>query len=263
MAKTIRGGVSLLLLCFLFAACDVAFMDRLYDEQESSASTSGGSSNDEGSTQESSSVTLADGSVEGTFEYLNATSYTSWVYVDLASGVATTADVDYVQQIYYDGSGDEAVYEYIDSVHVASVPESWTLAIHRYDVKTNGCGALATDYSEISEFRAAVEAGEWNDLSADMFTADVSSMIIFDMSGMMSSRIGYVESGLNAVLCSWMTVDTSNMPPDYSTSDKVYLLLEGDGTVSALRFTGYSNPYYYDTKGYISFDYVYGIIVLD
>ncbi len=257
--KNILCGLGAIIL---LSACDVTFMDKLYDEQETSSSSSSNSSSSEDTTQESTSVTLADGSIEGTFEYLNCTAYTTWAYVNLAAGTSEIVDLDYTQQIYVDSSGDSTIYEYIDSLHTASVPDERTFAIHRYDSKTNSCGVLETDYSSIADFRAAVENGEWDALSEDMFTPDTESTVIFDMSGMMSSRIGYVASPLNAVLSQWMYVDTSNMPPDYYTSDKVYLILESDGTVSAVLFTGYSNPYYYDTKGYISFDYVYGIIQL-
>ncbi len=237
---------------FSLLSCDL--FDDIYDDSSAIASDESG---------QSKTVTLSDGSIAGSYSVLNATSYTNWVYVNLKDGTSETHEVGYDRLVYYDGSGEEAVWEYRHVALEATMPDEWTFALHRYDCKSNGGSAYETESESLSDFRAAVEEGYLSTITEDMFIEDEESMISIDMSGMMSSILGYAETLLNTELGKWMYIDTSNMPPDYYTSDKVYLLKDSEGVISAVIFTGYSNPAYYDTKGYISFDYIYSIATFE
>lgn len=170
---------------------------------------------------------------ENAYSYVNCTDYKTWVYFNLEDGSQTP--------LSYDSD---------------SLPEVWTFAMHRYDCKTNGGSAYETSFSTITELTAAISAGTFALPDASEFTADVDGKITIDMSHMMEGYLDYADSKVNAVLAKWLDVDTSNMPPNYTPSDKVYLLRTADGTVYAIRFTAYSNPQQYNTKGYISFDYL-------
>ena len=59
----------------------------------------------------------------------------------------------------------------------------------------------------------------------------------------------------NPELSKWLNVDTSEMPPIYTPSNKVYLLKMKDGTMAAIRLVSYMNAA--GTKGYMTFDYLY------
>lgn len=176
----------------------------------------------------------SDSGKENSYTNIDATSYTNWVYVNLADGTQTT--------LAYDNTAD--------------LPAEWTFAIHRYDIKTNGGGAYRTSYTSIDEVRTAVEKGTFPMPDASEFAADEPGRITIDMSHMMDGYIDYADAYINKVLSQWLNVDTSSMPPVYTMDGNVYLIRTGEGKTAAVQFTGYSNPYQSNTKGYISFDYV-------
>lgn len=170
------------------------------------------------------------------FENVKATSYTDWVYVNLHQ--KDTVTLGY-QDVNY--------------------PAGWDFAIHRYDVKTNGGGAIETAYDDIAKFLSDVESGSFPQPLASSYAGDVQDSIIVDLSHMMAGKVVYAHTSLNTELGKWLNLDLSTMPPVYTSSGKVYLLMMKDETVAAIKFTGYSNPQLYNMKGYISFDYLYPI----
>lgn len=178
---------------------------------------------------------MPDTTKENSYQYINATEYTNWVYLNLKDGSQTTLDYD----------------------NTADIPAEWTFAIHRYDCKTNGGSAYETVYTSLDALTTAIDDGSFSIPNASQFTADEDSKITVDMSGMMEGNIGYADSKVNKVLAGWLDVNTSQMPPIYTMSNKVYLIRESDGTVAAVLFTNYANPMQSNTKGYISFDYIY------
>lgn len=172
--------------------------------------------------------------VDNAFTAVNASEYTRWAYVDLAEGKATLVDE------YLEGNTDEP-------------PAEWHFAMHRFDCKTNGAAALETSFTTIGALVASGSVPE-GAFVADQPTAD---RIAYDMSGMMEGNILYAQSDYNPELSKWMDIDTGGMPPTYTPSGRVYLLRFADGTMAAVRFTGYTGPK--SVKGYNSFEYRYPI----
>ena len=168
------------------------------------------------------------------YRNIDCCSYTRWVYLSFHSHDSLTLDYQTV-----------------------SVPFDWDIALHRYDVKTRGGAAFETHYESIDALRTDVEAYRFHCPDSSQWTADVADSITIDMSHMMEGYLVYAPSERNKVLGRWLDVDLSSMPPIYTLSNKVYLLRLKDGTIAAIRFTGFSNPQKYNTKGYISFDYLY------
>jgi len=172
---------------------------------------------------------------ENSYSYIDCTDYKTWVYLNLEDGSQTAVAYD----------------------NVADIPSQWTFAMHRYDCKTNGGSAYETTFSSLDELTAAISAGTFSIPDASAFTEDEDSKVTIDMSHMMEGYLDYADSKVNKTLARWLDVDTSNMPPNYTPSDKVYLIRTATGEVAAVRFTAYSNPQQYNTKGYISFDYIF------
>ncbi len=170
---------------------------------------------------------------ENSYSNVDATAYTTWVYLNLADGSQTS--------LPYDNTTD--------------IPSDWTIALHRYDVKTNAGSAFRTSYTSLSEVKTAADKGTFPMPTADEFTRDEPSKITIDMSHMMDGYIDYADANINKVLGRWLNVDTSSMPPVYTMDSNVYLVRTSGGNVYAIQFTGYSNPYQSNTKGYISFEY--------
>ena len=182
-----------------------------------------------------SSVVKPDMNKPNTYSYIDATAYTDWIYLDLKTGRQLTLP-------------------YNDT---RSIPAQWQFALHRYDCKTNGGRVLETEYTDFDVFKAAVEDGTFARPDDDRFAPDEADSIIVDVSTMMQGYLTYAKTLKNTVLGRWLHIDMRSMPPIYTPSNKVYLLLSRDGTMAAVHFTGYANPNKYNTKGYISLEYVY------
>lgn len=83
---------------------------------------------------------------------VDATSYTAWTYINLATGQASV------------------VQEYGDEPH-GTPPEKWHFALHRHNCKTNGATVLETAFTNINDIiaRGAVPDGEY---VGDVWTDD-------------------------------------------------------------------------------------------
>lgn len=162
--------------------------------------------------------------VEGQFT-VDATSYTAWHYLDL--------DADSINFVTSTIESEETETD---------IPENWTIALHRYDVKTNGGAAVETDYTSISDLEAAIEADPML-LESLNFCADTTSAskIIIDMSHMMDGYLIYQNTHYNAIIARWLNVDTSTMPPIYTMSHKTYVLRTAEGKYFALYLVNYMN----------------------
>ncbi len=175
-------------------------------------------------------------SVDGNaYSYIDCTDYLLWIYIDL-----------------HDGSLTPVAYDDDDAI-----PSSWTFALHRYDCKTNDGRVVETPFSSIESLTSAVANGAYRIPDSSEFVPDEMGEINIDLSHMMD---GYVETApamINKELGKWLDVNTDYMPPIYTPSNKVYLLLTHEGEYIALLFTAFSNPLYYDAKGYISFTFEY------
>ncbi len=159
--------------------------------------------------------------------YINATDYTTWTYIDFEN-------------------------RRIDSLYVNDpAPSDWSFAVHRYDTKTNNAKVIATTLTDINEARAWTDAGNVEG-AGDIWTTD---KIVTDMSTMMDGYLSYADSYYNPVLSGWLNVDTSTMPPEYTMSDKVYILLLQDGKRAAVKLADFMNSA--GIKAYMSIQYVY------
>ncbi|MDY5968573.1 MAG: HmuY family protein [Bacteroidales bacterium] len=169
------------------------------------------------------------------FAYLDARSYKEWHFIDLKTKAVTTL-------------------HYSDSL---SLPADWDIALHRYDVRTNGSAAIETAYSNLEELRMAARNGTYRMPPDTAWQKDTWDSIIVDMSTMQQGYLTSAPARINKVLCNWLNVNLGSMPPTYTPSGRVYLVRLNGGAVAALRFVGYANPNEHNAKGYISFNYIY------
>lgn len=157
---------------------------------------------------------------------IDATSYTDWVYIDFSEKTTVTLSVDQEE------------------------PAAWDIAVHRYDVKTNGARVVETDYTDFDDaLTATIDEAS---LVGDIWTTE---QIVVDMSTMMDGYLGYVESSYNTELSKWLDVDTSTMPPIYTPSAKVYIIYLADGNRVGLKLINYMNDKL--VKGFMTIRYVY------
>ena len=156
--------------------------------------------------------------------YIDATSYTDWVYIDFSTMHTVTLDVD------------------------SPAPASWDIAVHRYDAKTNGAKVAMSSASDFAEAHMAATSS----FVADEWTTET---IVTDMSTMMDGYLSYAESFYNAELSTWLDVDKSTMPPIYTLSGKVYIIALSDGNNIAVKLSDYMNAD--GVKGYMTIEYIY------
>lgn len=161
--------------------------------------------------------------------YIDATDYAKWTYINLAEMTIDTSNAK-------------------NDVE----PAEWDFAIHRYDVKTNNGSAMETDYASIDQIIAGGIS------LSGVFTPDTFSKVMVDVSDMINNNIEYVDSYINPVLSKWLDVNTDQMPPIYTLSNKIYVLQLSNGQLAALQFTNYMSPT--SAKGFVTIKYVFPIV---
>ena len=180
---------------------------------------------------------------------VDASNYANWTYINLETG-ETEVHRDFSSWTSYK---DDTVISHTPAKGSESdVKIKWHIAIHRFDVKTNGAEAVATTETELDKVTTLPTAGYKTDTL-------VRKRVITDMSKMMQGIVGYAdEETLNATLGGWLILTpTGTMPPyTYKLSGKVYVVKFKSGANAKLKFTDYSDATG-RKKGVVTFSYVY------
>lgn len=196
---------------------------------------------------------------DGTYSALkdvNNTGYDTWTYINLQTG-ETETHPDASEWIY---SGDGSIRE---AQAEEEIGIDWHIAIHRYEIKTNGASVLNTGKTDMLEVTGLPDGTYTLDYVAVYEeelekTDETQYLLVMDMSGMMSGSIGYAyRPVINKVLCDGVTrTATGSMPPTiYGTTKEVFALKWNDGSWAALQITDtYSST---SASGYMSLNYKY------
>ena len=244
MSKTLTL-ITLPLLMLLVTSCEGVF-DGLYDTPVADAS---------------SSARIVDGTVEGTL-YIDANKWDEWHYIDLPalnSHVRKDASYDLNQDwrtysipmpeegtpsetvtghqrpgqymYWFDGTIGQTVkgheFRYFTPAAEQPAPASWTFAVHRSEVRTNGGGAWESPLTDISQATltacdgALFEPDEWSETD------------VWDDSGQMLLQLIPSQGiRINKVLGRWLNL---GVMPDYVIDSHVFFLRLADGSVAALQ----------------------------
>ncbi|MFV0346062.1 MAG: HmuY family protein, partial [Bacteroidales bacterium] len=120
------------------------------------------------------------------YEYLDATSYTKWVYFSFKTGDTVTVS---------DPTSDL----------------SWDIAFHRGDIRLNGGesgkGSGAAVNTELIDWDAVTEA------PTSGYISDKTGTIITAFTG---QGVEEAQQSFSQTLGTWLTIDTSNPPPKYT-----------------------------------------------
>ena len=217
----------------LLSSCDV--MGGLYDDPIDSGIDGGG--------EEWEYHTVVDGVRSGQY-YIDATSYTKWIYVNLRSDQPniSTTEID------------------LENYGETEMPDEWDFALHHYDVKTNGAEVMMTPYHSIEALlsEGMPNGGEW---VADEYSDEA---IIVDMSHMLEGYLIYAPGYVNREASKWFDVDIGTppnyiMPPIYTMRDNVMLYRFPDGTCAAIQLVNYMGHDRYQTKGWMTVKYKYPV----
>lgn len=117
---------------------------------------------------------------------------------------------------------------------VENEPESWDIAFHKYDIRTNGGAAVKTDKYRLADVTEVPASG---------FESDVAGEVMVDMSQMMEGYVGYQSCMLNKVLGGWVDAKaTGTMPPyTYTLNSNVFVLKTKAGKYVKIRFYDMTN----------------------
>jgi hypothetical protein len=207
------------------SACDGLF-DGLYDSADDTLTSS-----------EFGFIEIDPLSQSGTI-YIDATSYTRWTYINLHTLTTDTVAI---------------CDENMDADGLLREPSDFDFAVHRYDAKTCGGAVYETPYSTFEELRAQGLPSNAT-FDSDLWTTE---QITIDMSQMLDGILQYTPSYYNATLSRWLDVDTSNMPPTYTLSNRVYVLRLADQSMAALRLSNFKSAQ--AVKGFMTIDYLYPV----
>ena len=131
-------------------------------------------------------------------------------------------------------------------------PEQWTFAVHRNNVRTNGCLVAETEFTSLSQLPAD---SDW--ISSLVFTPDEWSQteVWAVQERMLNGIIGNQGIYINRVLSGWLKMVIPPMPPLYEINRHVFILRLTDGTFAAIQLDDYMNSS--GTKCCLSIKYKY------
>lgn len=163
-----------------------------------------------------------------------------------ASGIYT-----YWYDVYGSGLSNREFREFIPGAEQPE-PESWTLAVHRNNVRTNGCAVAATEFTSLEQLPSDREYYRNLDYTPDEWN-ETDVWVIQDR--MLSGLIGNQGIRINRVLSSWLTVDIPPMPPKFTLDSRVFILRTPGGEYAALQLENYQNAT--GTKCHLTINYRY------
>ncbi len=209
----------------LFSACDM--LGGIYDNDKDNPQTE--NTDDISPVNQDGSRTI----------YRDCSDFRQWTYIDLHT-IEPTITVSTISPDDFSETGK---------------PSEWDIAIHRYDVKTNGAGVLMTQYHSISELETAGLPINPQWVKDQYF----EESIIIDLSRMLEGILKYAPGYKNTEASKWMNVDISNMPPDYAMYDNVILCQFTDGTYAAFQLKDFMSKDNNRLKGWMTVQYKYPI----
>ena len=217
--------------------------------------------------------------------YIDASNWQEWHYIDLRSvvkGVSSTPDfntsslwqtieiptLEISEESLIKSNEKSGIYTYWYDVFGQGIsnreyigfsptepqpePEQWTFAVHRNNVRTNGCLVAETDFTSISQIP---DDSDWvADLS---FTPDEwnQTEVWTVQDRMLNGIIGNQGIHINKVLSGWLKMVIPPMPPVFDINRHVFILKLPDGTFAALQLEDYMNST--GEKCYLSINYKY------
>lgn len=169
----------------------------------------------------------------------------AWIESDIpmdADASAPAASEAGIYTYWYDVFGEGiSKNEFRDFMATAGQeePAKWTIAVHRNNVRTNGCIAAATNFDSFDELPS-----DKTFLTALNFEEDrwSENEVWCIQDRMLLGLIGNQGIAVNPVLSTWLTIDIPPMPPAFTINTKVFILKLADGSHAAIQLADYIGP---------------------
>lgn len=163
----------------------------------------------------------------------------------------TTGIYTYWYDVFGEGTSNRAFREFAVAERQEE-PENWTIAIHRDNVRTNGCSVAVTGLTSIDDLTADLSIIERLQFTPDSWN-ETDVWVVRDR--MLSGMIGNQGIMVNEVLGQWLTMEIPPMPPVYRLNPEVFVVRLPDNTYAALQLTDYIDSS--GTKCHLSINYRY------
>lgn len=131
-------------------------------------------------------------------------------------------------------------------------PESWSFAVHRNNVRTNGGGVFETAYTSMSELPENSSAFENAHFSEDEWS---ENEVWDSQEKMLLSLVPSQGIEINKVLSSWLAMSIPPVPPAFHHNSHIFILRMRDGTYAALQLADYISSE--GTKCWLTINYKY------
>lgn len=118
-------------------------------------------------------------------------------------------------------------------------PASWSFAVHRNNVRTNGGAVLETSYTSMSELPESSDAFKDMEFTEDEWT---ENEVWDNQEQMLMCLIPSQGIHINRILSSWLTMNIPPIPPQFNLNNHVFILRLNDGTYAALQLENYLSP---------------------
>lgn len=180
----------------------------------------------------------------------------SWVSYSIPTGQSSvTEGKDGIYTYWYDVFGEGiSKCEFRDyyPTEAQLMPGSWTFAVHRNNVMTNGCMVAKTDFDSFDQLPADKSAYDALTYVGDTWNeSDV--WVIQDQ--MLLGLIGCQGITVNECLSSWLNVEIPPVPPAFTLNSKVFILKTPEGKLAALQLENYQSAT--GTKCVLTINYKY------
>lgn len=160
------------------------------------------------------------------YEYLDARSYTDWVYFSFEKGAIVNV-TDFANDL------------------------SWDIAFHRGDLRLNGGKSGKGQGAAVNTNKTG-----WDAVTEAPATGYLTDEIGTITTAFTGDGIETADQPFSQTLATWLTIDTSNPPPVYTYHNYVYVVKTAAGKFVKLQIYDYK-----DAKNaagaYISFKYQY------
>lgn len=202
--------------------------------------------------------------------YIDASDWHTWYYLDLDSLTEKVAeDSDYDTSLAWtamaipqteveDGvDSDQApgIYTYWYDIYGQGLsnhefrsfmptdaqpePDSWTLAVHRNNLRTNGAAMAMTECLDIDQLPLTANYLSTLDFRADTWN---ESDVWVEQGRMLLGLIGNQGIKVNEVGSSWLKIDIPPTPPSFEMNSRVMVIRTKDGKYGAIQLVDYLSP---------------------
>lgn len=178
-----------------------------------------------------------------TLEDENFNANSAWQTFDIPTQEISIAEGKWgIYTYWYDVFGEGITQNHFESYYPTIAqpePDNWTIAVHRNNVRTNGCGVASTSFSSMDDI-----PGDKTFLKTLNFVEDCWSEneVWCEQNRMLSGLIGNQGININPELSSWLNVEIPPIPPAFTINNKVFIIRLDDGTYGAIQLENYQSP---------------------